>query len=129
MAVHHLEAHWLVARLAHMSNNKNDENPIRYPFLALIVSGGHTCIIHCIELGKYVFLGGTMDDAIGESLDKAARLLGIPGGGKGLSNRATMCNISDDSEMSYVNRIPIPLRKATSTKNCLFSYSGKNSST
>jgi tRNA A37 threonylcarbamoyltransferase TsaD len=60
---------------------------ITFPFLTLLVSGGHTSIVLCHSLGDYEFLGGTLDDSLGESLDKAARLLGITGfssGGEGI---------------------------------------------
>lgn len=71
--VHHLEGHIYSVFL---------EKPVDYPFLALIVSGGHTDIFLVEGFGRYIFLGGTLDDAVGESYDKVARLLkeGYPGG-------------------------------------------------
>ncbi len=71
--VHHLEGHIYSVFL---------ERPIQYPFIALIVSGGHTDFFLVEGFGKYTFLGGTLDDAVGESYDKVARLLkeGYPGG-------------------------------------------------
>lgn len=50
---------------------------VQYPFLALLVSGGHTSLLVCRGLGEYKLLGGTLDDSLGESFDKAARLLGL----------------------------------------------------
>jgi len=50
---------------------------VQYPFLALLVSGGHTSLLVCRGLGEYQLLGGTLDDSLGESFDKAARLLGL----------------------------------------------------
>lgn len=68
--VHHIEGHIYSAFLA-------DEAP-DFPFLALIVSGGHTQLIRCDEPHRYEILGTTRDDAVGESFDKVARLLGLP---------------------------------------------------
>ncbi len=71
--VHHLEGHIYSVFL---------ERPIQYPFLGLIVSGGHTDLYLVEGFGRYVFLGGTLDDAVGESYDKVAKLMGLgyPGG-------------------------------------------------
>lgn len=68
--VHHLEGHIFSVFLA--------DNPPEFPFLALIVSGGHTCLIDCPKPHHYTILGSTRDDAVGESFDKVARLLGLP---------------------------------------------------
>jgi len=72
--VHHIEGHIYSAFLA-------EEAPA-LPFLALIVSGGHSQLIECGEAHRYEILGTTRDDAVGESFDKVARLLGLsyPGG-------------------------------------------------
>jgi N6-L-threonylcarbamoyladenine synthase len=81
IAVNHLEAHILAA----MINNKE----LKFPFLSLLVSGGHTQIIFAEKLGKYNLLGDTRDDAVGELLDKSAKMIGIPyPGGKELSELA-----------------------------------------
>ncbi|MFN7065952.1 MAG: tRNA (adenosine(37)-N6)-threonylcarbamoyltransferase complex transferase subunit TsaD [Aquificaceae bacterium] len=71
--VHHLEGHIYSVFL---------EKPVDYPFVALIVSGGHTDLYLVEGFGKYTFLGGTLDDAVGESYDKTAKLMGLgyPGG-------------------------------------------------
>ena len=73
VAVNHLEAHALTARLA--AN-------VVFPYLILLASGGHTQILAVKGVGDYVRLGATMDDAIGEAFDKTAKLLGLafPGG-------------------------------------------------
>jgi N6-L-threonylcarbamoyladenine synthase len=73
VGVHHIEAHILVNEL---------ESEMEFPCVALVVSGGHTMLIHCRALGSYEILGGTRDDAAGEALDKIAKLLdlGYPGG-------------------------------------------------
>jgi N6-L-threonylcarbamoyladenine synthase len=72
--VHHMEGHLLAPML-------EDEVPA-FPFLALLVSGGHTMLIHVRSLGDYQLLGTTLDDAVGEAFDKTAKLLGLgyPGG-------------------------------------------------
>lgn len=69
--VHHLEGHLYSVFL------DQPEVPT-FPFLALIVSGGHTCLVRCPKPLQYEFLGTTRDDAVGECFDKAARLLGLP---------------------------------------------------
>ena len=72
--VHHMEGH-LVAPVL-------DSNSPEYPFLALLVSGGHTMLVWAEELGVYTIVGTTLDDAVGEAFDKTAKLLGLgyPGG-------------------------------------------------
>jgi tRNA N6-adenosine threonylcarbamoyltransferase len=74
VAVHHMEGHLLAPML--------EANPPEYPFLALLVSGGHTLLIAVRALGDYEILGTTLDDAAGEAFDKTAKLLGLgyPGG-------------------------------------------------
>ncbi|NOZ08950.1 MAG: tRNA (adenosine(37)-N6)-threonylcarbamoyltransferase complex transferase subunit TsaD [FCB group bacterium] len=74
LGVNHLEGH-LYANL--IANAEFD-----YPFLCLLVSGGHTQIWKVLKFGDYAFLGGTRDDAAGEAFDKGARILGLgyPGG-------------------------------------------------
>jgi tRNA threonylcarbamoyl adenosine modification protein TsaD len=69
IAVNHLEAHLLVCELAEMN--------LQYPYMALLVSGGHTMLLRANGLGSYELLGSTLDDAIGECFDKAGRLMGI----------------------------------------------------
>src|SRR3984893_14430749 len=73
VAVNHLEAHALTARLT---------DSVAFPFLVLIASGGHTQILVCAGVGEYRQLGTTLDDAEGEAFDKSAKLLGLaqPGG-------------------------------------------------
>jgi N6-L-threonylcarbamoyladenine synthase len=74
VAVHHMEGHLLAPML--------EKDPPEFPFLALLVSGGHTMLIAVRELGVYEILGTTLDDAAGEAFDKTAKLLGLdyPGG-------------------------------------------------
>ncbi|MBX7257642.1 MAG: tRNA (adenosine(37)-N6)-threonylcarbamoyltransferase complex transferase subunit TsaD [Candidatus Hydrogenedentes bacterium] len=68
--VHHLEGHIFSALLG--------DSPPEWPFLALIVSGGHTCLVWCAKPHHYELIGSTRDDAVGECFDKVARLLDLP---------------------------------------------------
>ena len=74
LGVHHLEGHLLAPLL--------EENPPTFPFVALLVSGGHTQLMRVSAIGDYELLGDTLDDAAGEAFDKTAKLLGLgyPGG-------------------------------------------------
>src|SRR3989344_5637857 len=74
VGVHHLEGHLLAPLL--------EENPQAFPFVALLVSGGHTQLMRVTGIGDYELLGDTLDDAAGEAFDKTAKLLGLgyPGG-------------------------------------------------
>lgn len=70
IGIHHLEGHLLAPLL--------EPNPPAFPFLALLVSGGHTQLVDVAGLGAYRILGQTLDDAAGEAFDKTAKLLGLP---------------------------------------------------
>ncbi|MDB5955024.1 tRNA (adenosine(37)-N6)-threonylcarbamoyltransferase complex transferase subunit TsaD [Ramlibacter sp.] len=74
LGVHHLEGHLLSPFLS--------QDPPRFPFIALLVSGGHTQLMQVEGVGRYRMLGETIDDAAGEAFDKSAKLLGLsyPGG-------------------------------------------------
>ncbi|HMV65532.1 MAG TPA: tRNA (adenosine(37)-N6)-threonylcarbamoyltransferase complex transferase subunit TsaD, partial [Myxococcota bacterium] len=74
VGVNHLEGHLLAALL--------EPDPPAWPFLGLVVSGGHTALYACRGVGDYALLGETVDDAAGEAYDKVARMLGLgyPGG-------------------------------------------------
>ncbi len=68
--VHHMEAHLLAPLL--------EANPPAFPFLALLVSGGHTQIVDVEGVGQYRLMGESIDDAAGEAFDKTAKLMGLP---------------------------------------------------
>lgn len=72
--IHHMEGHLLAPML--------EDNPPEFPFIALLVSGGHTQLISVTGIGEYALLGESVDDAAGEAFDKTAKLLGLdyPGG-------------------------------------------------
>lgn len=74
IAVHHMEGHLLAPML--------EDHPPEFPFVALLVSGGHTQLISVTGIGEYRLLGESIDDAAGEAFDKTAKLLGLdyPGG-------------------------------------------------
>lgn len=79
--VHHLEGHLLSPFLSH--------DPPQFPFVALLVSGGHTQLMRVDEVGRYALLGESIDDAAGEAFDKSAKVLGLPyPGGPALSRLA-----------------------------------------
>ena len=69
IAVNHLEGHALTARLT---------DGVAFPYLLLLVSGGHSQFLAVEDVGRYRRLGSTIDDALGEAFDKAAKLLGLP---------------------------------------------------
>ena len=74
IGVHHMEGHMLAPML--------EESPPEFPFVALLVSGGHTLLAEVKGVGQYQILGETLDDAVGEAFDKTAKILGLgyPGG-------------------------------------------------
>lgn len=74
IAVHHMEGHLLASML--------EENPPEFPFVALLISGGHTQLVQVEGIGCYQLLGESLDDAAGEAFDKTAKMLGLgyPGG-------------------------------------------------
>ncbi len=109
LAVHHLEAHLLAAKMENAS--------LEFPFLVLLVSGGHTQLIFAEGLGQYQLLGDTLDDAVGEAFDKTAKLMGIPyPGGAKLAALADQC-----THESNFQRFPRPM---TDRPGLDFSFSG-----
>ncbi|SFM51807.1 tRNA (adenosine(37)-N6)-threonylcarbamoyltransferase complex transferase subunit TsaD [Variovorax sp. OV329] len=95
LGVHHLEGHLLSPFLS--------ADPPEFPFVALLVSGGHTQLMEVDGVGQYKVLGETIDDAAGEAFDKSAKLLGLPyPGGPWLAKLA-----EDGSETAF--KLPRPL--------------------
>ena len=74
IGVHHMEGHLLAPLL--------DSSQPKFPFVALLVSGGHTLLVEVFGIGEYKILGQSLDDAVGEAFDKTAKILGLgyPGG-------------------------------------------------
>lgn len=111
IAVNHLEGHALTARLT-------DDAP--FPFLLLLVSGGHCQILVVHGVGDYTRLGATIDDAVGEAFDKTAKLLGLGyPGGPAVEKMAASC--ADVAQARARFAFPRPLLGQDS---CDFSFSG-----
>ena len=130
VGVHHLEAHILMARLPIANDNETKSfvvpatddtheslRSMEFPFLALLVSGGHCQLLKCTGIGQYTIIGGTLDDSLGEAFDKTARLLGLPVGGGGGPAVEKLAREGDPKAV----QLPIPLQKR---KDCDFSYAG-----
>jgi len=109
LAVHHLEAHLLAAKLADAS--------LEFPFLVLLVSGGHTQLVEAQTLGQYRILGDTLDDAVGEAFDKTAKLMGLPYPGG-----AAMAKLADAFDEQHA--IPPFPRPMLDRPGLDFSFSG-----
>ena len=117
VAVNHIEAHAMVARLTRPE--------IEFPFLALIVSGGHTELWLAKAVGDYVIIGDTLDDAMGEAFDKVARMLHIPQSlDKEEAGGAAVERLAREGTRSKFS-FPIPMESSSS---CDFSFSGLKSS-
>ncbi|XP_010506467.1 PREDICTED: LOW QUALITY PROTEIN: probable tRNA N6-adenosine threonylcarbamoyltransferase, mitochondrial [Camelina sativa] len=109
VGVHHMEAHALVARLV--------EQELSFPFMALLVSGGHNLLVLAHKLGQYTQLGTTVDDALGEAFDKTAKWLGLDmrrSGGPAVEELA----LEGDAKSVKFN---VPMKNH---KDCNFSYAG-----
>ena len=107
MPVHHMEGHLLAAGLSH-------ELP-EFPFITLLVSGGHTLLVQVHAVGDYEVIGQTLDDAAGECFDKSARVLGLPyPGGPEISR----CAVGGDAK-----RFKLP-RPMLQHQHLNFSFSG-----
>lgn len=134
VAVHHLEAHCLLVRpslstavpAGFLSDDETTNQSLvpslpsvrtQFPFLALLVSGGHCQILFCHAVGNYTVLGGTLDDALGEAFDKAARMLGLRTAGAGGPAIEALALDGDSTAVE----LPVPMQKR---KDCDFSYAG-----
>ena len=84
VGVNHLEAHLLAIHLEH---------DVAFPYIALLASGGHTLLYYVKDVGRYIHLGGTRDDAAGEAFDKVAKMMGLGyPGGRSIDNLAQTGN-------------------------------------
>ena len=111
LAVHHLEAHLLAAGL--------DTPSLDFPYIVLLVSGGHTQLIEARALGEYHLLGDTLDDAVGEAFDKTAKLMGIPYPGG-----AELAKLADHCPKDNLLNLPSFPRPMTDRPGLDFSFSG-----
>lgn len=106
IGVHHLEGHLLAPLL--------EQNPPKFPFVALLVSGGHSQLMRVDGIGQYQLLGDTLDDAAGEAFDKTAKLLGLgyPGG-------PALAKLASTGKAQFT--LPRPM---LNSKDLNFSFSG-----
>jgi N6-L-threonylcarbamoyladenine synthase len=112
IAVNHLEGHALTVRLT--------DDDVTFPYLLLLVSGGHCQILVAKDVGEYIRLGTTIDDAVGEAFDKTAKLLGLGWpGGPAIENLANACTDITAARAKY----PLP-RPMLGKPGCDFSFSG-----
>ncbi|MBH8579036.1 tRNA (adenosine(37)-N6)-threonylcarbamoyltransferase complex transferase subunit TsaD [Bisbaumannia pacifica] len=107
LGVHHMEGHLLAPML--------EDEPPAFPFVALLVSGGHTQLVEVQGIGRYQLLGESVDDAAGEAFDKAAKMLGLdyPGGPR----------VAKLAEQGDPKRLRFP-RPMTDRPGLDFSFSG-----
>ncbi len=112
IGVHHMEGHLLAPML--------EEIPPQFPFVALLVSGGHTQLVRVDAIGQYRLLGESIDDAAGEAFDKTAKLMGLkyPGGPE----------IARVAEQGVPGRFKLP-RPMTDRPGLQFSFSGLKTAT
>lgn len=112
IGVHHMEGHLLAPML--------EETPPEFPFVALLVSGGHTQLVRVDGIGQYRLLGESIDDAAGEAFDKTAKLMGLryPGGPE----------IARAAEQGVAGRFKLP-RPMTDRPGLQFSFSGLKTAT
>lgn len=117
VAVNHVEGH-IMSNFLKNSQGK-PERKVEFPALALTVSGGHTKLVLLEQLGKYKVLGETLDDAAGEALDKAAKMMGLgyPGG-------PIIERLAAGGKVDFL-KLPRPM---TQFKNLNFSFSGLKTS-
>lgn len=111
IGVNHMEGHALTPRLT---------DNVEFPYLLLLVSGGHTQILVCDGVGQYQIWGKTLDDAAGECFDKSAKLMGLPyPGGPEVQKIAATCTDKNAAIKRF--NLPLPLK---GREGCDFSFSG-----
>ncbi|KAJ2821515.1 Mitochondrial tRNAs modification protein [Coemansia erecta] len=116
IGVHHMEAHALMARMT---------DRVAFPFVCLLVSGGHTLSLAVHDVNEYTLIGSTRDDSVGESFDKVARELAVPwidaqhGGGPGAALEA-LAREGDPTRFE----MPLPMDKSETARSPDFSFSG-----
>ena len=117
IGVNHVEGH-ILANLIKNKEGKPDRQ-VKFPALAITVSGGHTKLVLVEKIGKYEVIGETLDDAAGEALDKAAKMMGLsyPGG-------PILERLAEKGDKNYL-KLPRPL---SNQKNFDYSFSGLKTS-
>lgn len=114
VAVNHLEAHVLMSR-------GFENSRVEFPFLTLLVSGGHCQLLLTRDVAQHELLGGTLDDALGEAYDKTARLLDLEVGGGGGPALEALAQLGDP----YAIPFPVPMHRRM---DCNFSFAGLKTS-
>ena len=112
LAINHMQAHALTVRLTH---------EVEFPFLVLLISGGHTQILKAVDFDKYELLGQTLDDAAGECFDKSAKIMGLAHANGSQIEKLAM-------EAKDVRDFALP-RPMIGRKGCDFSFSGLKTAT
>lgn len=115
IGVHHMLGHVLVSKLPPTGIDRNEFQPPKYPFLSLLASGGHTMLVLLRAIDDHEILIDTCDIAVGDSIDKCARELGIKG------------NLLGKELEKYVDQIPVELKKefdgiSTESRNNEFEF-------
>lgn len=115
VAVNHLEGHALVPRLSSRTADNAEIEQVQFPYLLMLVSGGHCQILLALGVGKYELIGQTIDDSAGEAFDKVSKMLGLgyPGG----PIVDTRAKLGDSKRFKF----PRPL---CDKPGCNFSFSG-----
>ncbi|KAI9273601.1 Gcp-like domain-containing protein [Sporodiniella umbellata] len=127
IGVHHMEAHALTARLT--TENTNNEPYPTFPFMTLLISGGHTLLLTANKVGDYDQLATTLDDSIGVAIDKASRYLkldwvkGRRGGPGAALEKAALTG----DPTRFETLLPIPLSRDHRKKDMKFSFAGLKS--
>ncbi len=118
--VNHMEGHIVSAMLEHLDSETTKIEPIEFPAISLLVSGGHTELIKIKAIGNYETVGRTRDDAVGEAFDKVARLLGFPyPGGPEISKLAEESEVRKFESSAF--KLPRPMLHS---QDLDFSFSG-----
>lgn len=116
LAINHLEGHALTPRL---SDN------LDFPYLLLLVSGGHSQLLIAHGVGHYETLGSTIDDAAGECFDKAGKMMGLPfPGGPAIEKIAAECADIKAAQTRFPLPLPLITKGGTPDNKCKFSFSG-----
>lgn len=116
LAVNHLEGHALTPRLS---------DKLEFPYLLLLVSGGHSQLLIAHGVGQYETLGSTIDDAAGECFDKAGKMMGLPfPGGPEIEKIAAECTDLNVARARFPLPLPLITKGGTPDNKCKFSFSG-----
>jgi N6-L-threonylcarbamoyladenine synthase len=124
IAVNHLEGH-VLSPIANLQITKSEN--IKYPALGLVVSGGNTVLVKINKIGEYETLAQTTDDALGEALDKAARMLGLGYPGGAILEKMAHSSRFAPSGQARSNPYKLPVPLAGQEKRAIFTYSGLKS--